>query len=129
MAWQAGWLQTEEPALQGDVSSFLGQAKQKIQSADTKDKVLDLINTYEEALKVAPKNREALIGTAWYCCLIALAYAATNEEKRDFFVKTVIYCEQAMHLNPEFAGLVDNGEKVWEACRVLSSAELDSLFL
>ena len=33
-----------------------------------------------------------------------------------------------MYLNSEFAALVDNGEKVWKACRVLSRDDLNAIF-
>ena len=129
MSWKPGWLQKADPPMEGDASMFLEKARRQIESADTKEKVLDLINTYEQALKIDPQNREALMGAAWFNCLIALAYAENNDEGRNRFIKATTCCEQVMYLNPEFAKLADDGEAVWDASRVLSKTEIEALFL
>jgi tetratricopeptide (TPR) repeat protein len=115
--------------MQGDVSQLLEKAAQLIQSADTKEKVLEVMETYENALKIEPKNREALTGAFSYSFLIAHGYSSNKAEKRTWYLKTIRYSEQLMYLNHEFANLVDKGEKVWDACRVLSKEELEALFL
>ena len=128
MSWKSGWLQFEEPSMQEDISELLGKANHLIQSADTKEKVLELIKTYENALKISPKNREAIFGAGLYSLLIGVGYADKKEEKRTYYLKMITYFEQKMYLNQEFANLVDRGEKVWEACRVLSRDDLNDLF-
>jgi tetratricopeptide (TPR) repeat protein len=129
MSWESGWLQFEKPSMQGDVSQFVEKANHLIKSADTKDEVLELIETYESALKIEPKNREALSGIASYSNLIGLGYSDKKDEKRAYFLKAIKYSEQLMYLNPEFANFVDKGEKIWEACRVLSKNEINALMM
>jgi len=129
MSWKPGWLQFKEASMQGDVSQLLKKATQLVQSADTKEKVLEVIETYEDALRIEPKNREALSGAASYSFLIAAGYSSHKGEKRTYYSRTITYSEQVMYLNHEFANLVDKGEQVWEACRVLSKNDLESLFL
>ncbi len=128
MSWKLGWLQDEQPSKQGDILELLNKANQLIQSADNKEKVLELMDTYENALKIDSKNREALTGAAQYSCLIGIGYSDKNEEKRTYFLKTINRCEQIMYLNNQFAALVDNDEQAWEACRVLSKIELEALW-
>ena len=128
MSWKPGWLQFENPSKKGDVSKLLEKANQLVQSADTKDKVLELIKAYENALKISPQNREALFGAGLYSFLIGFGYADKKEEKRTYYLKAITYLEQKMYLNQEVANSVDRGEKVWEACCVLSRDELDALF-
>ena len=129
MNWTPGWIWVEEPSMQGDISELVEKANLLIKSADTKQKVLELIEIYEGVLKIAPENRDALMGIAWYSCLIGLGYADEKGEKSKFFKKAITASERAMYLNPEFTRLIDQGKKVWEACRVLSKDELDTLFL
>ena len=128
MSWKSGWLQFEEPSMQGDVSELLQKANHLIQSADTKEKLLKLIDTYEKALKIEPKSRESLSGVAWYSFLMAVAYSDAKDEKRSYSLKTIKHSEQLMYLNYKFANLVDKGESLWEASRVLSKNEIDALF-
>lgn len=128
MFWKSGWLQDEQPSKQGNILELLNKANQLVQSADNKEKVLELIDIYENALKIDSKNQEALTGAAQYSCLIGMGYSDNNEEKRTYFLKTIHHCEQIMYLNNQFAALVDNDEQVWEACRLLSKIELEALF-
>ena len=129
MSWKPGWLQFEKPSKKGDVSELLEKANQLIQSADTKEKVLELVETYENALEIDPKNREALRGATWYSFLVAIGYSDKKDEKRTYFLNAINHCEQFMYLNLTFADLVDKGENSWEACRALSKTELEVLFL
>lgn len=128
MSWTPGWLLFEEPTIQGDISQLLEKANRLVQSADTKEKILDLIEAYEQALKIEPKNREALYGVGLYSCLIGFAYSDEKEEKKSYFSGAIKRFEQQMYLHTEFAHLVDDGEKVWEACRSLSKNDLNALF-
>jgi tetratricopeptide (TPR) repeat protein len=128
MSWKSGWLQFEEPSAQGDVSQLLEEANQIVRSANTKGKVLELMDKYEKALKIEPKNQEALLGAAEYNALLAMGYASDRDEKKIYSSQSIKYCEQVMYLNPAFRDLVDKGEPVWEACRALSVNELDALF-
>jgi tetratricopeptide (TPR) repeat protein len=128
MSWKPGWLQFEKPSKKGDISELLKKANHMIQSADTREKVLELLETYEHALKIDPRNREALQGATLYSFLIAIGYSDKKDEKRTYYLNSINHCEQFMYLNHEFADLVDKGENSWEACRVLSKTDLEVLF-
>jgi len=128
MNWKPGWLQFEEPSAKGNISQLLEKANQMVQSADTKEKILELVNAYEQVLKIDPKNQEALYGAGLYNALIGFGYCDQKEEKAIYFSSAIRRFEQRMYLHSRFADLVDNHEKVWEACRVLSNNELNSLF-
>ena len=128
MSWKSGWLQFEQPSAQGDVSQLLEKAYLLIQSADSKEKALGIITAYENALKIEPKNPEALLGAGLYSFLIGYGYSDQKEEKIDFYSKAIKYFEQQMYLNKEFARLIDKSQKPWSAFAALSRNELDALF-
>jgi tetratricopeptide (TPR) repeat protein len=127
MSWKAGWKQFKQPSIKGDISSLLDKANQQISEANTKEKVLELIRTYETVLKIDPENREALSGLGSYCLLMGYGYAENDEEKEKYLLRAIKYNEQLMYTNPDFKELVDKGEDVWEACRVLSKDEMGAM--
>jgi tetratricopeptide (TPR) repeat protein len=128
MSWKSGWLQFEEPSMQGDVSELLEKANKQIEKADNRQKVLGVIRTYDDVLKIDPKNREALLGLGSYCFLLGYGYADNSDEKEEYFLKSIRHSEQLMYENPDFKALVDDGEPVWDACRVLSKNEMEAMY-
>ncbi len=125
---EEGWKLFEEPAMSGDTSELLGKAETQILKADTKEKVIGIINTYETILKIDPMNREALLGAAMYCFLIAYGYSVKQEEKKKYFLDEKKYSEQLMYTNPDFKTLVDNGGKVWDGSISLTINEMGAMF-
>jgi tetratricopeptide (TPR) repeat protein len=128
MSWQAGWEQFEQPSMKGDVSSLLEKANKQIEKADNRQKVLGVIRTYDNVLKIDPKNREALLGLGSYCFLLGYGYADNSDEKEEYLLKSIMHSEQLMYENPDFKALVDDGEPVWDACRVLSKNEIEAMY-
>ena len=127
MSWQEGWEQFEKPCVKGDISSLISKTDKMIEQADSKEKVIELINIYEEIIKIDPTNRKALIELYSFCFLVGYGYADNKEEKKEYFLKTIKYSEQFMYSNPEFKLLADKGDGVWEACRVLSVREMEAM--
>ncbi|MBN1365665.1 MAG: hypothetical protein JW976_12720 [Syntrophaceae bacterium] len=127
MSWQEGWKQLEKPSLKGDVPSIIDRAKKMIDQANSKEKVIELINLYEGILKIEPANQEVLTELCSFCFLVGFGYAIKKEERKEYCLKTIKYSEQIMYLNPDFKSLVDKGEGVWEACRVLSVKEMEAM--
>ena len=111
-----------------DVTALHATAENQILAADTKGKLLDLIQTYESILKADPEDRKALLGLGRYCFLAGLAYADTKDELAAFSLKAIHYNERLLCLNPDFKKLADKGKKVWDACEVSSKTDMDALF-
>ena len=69
MSWEDGWKQFGKPSIKGNVVSLLAKAKEQANHANSKEKLLKLIDAYENILKVDPKNYEALYSLGSYCFL------------------------------------------------------------
>jgi tetratricopeptide (TPR) repeat protein len=127
MSWQEGWKQFEKHGLKEDTSSLISRANKLIDQADSKEKVIELINIYEDILKIETTNQEALVELYNFCFLFGYGYTDNKEEKTKYYLKTIKYSEQFMYSNPGFKLLADKGERTWEACRVLSTREMEAM--
>ncbi len=128
LSWQPGWKQFGQSSANEDVNALLEEAERKIIKADTKDKMLDLIKTYEKILQTDPKHLVALVETGRYCLIMGFGYVNTMDEKAVYYLKAVKHFEQLMYLNPDFKELADKGKNVWDACRVLTDMEMEAIF-
>jgi tetratricopeptide (TPR) repeat protein len=128
MSWEEGWDQIGEPQKKGDVNAVLATANYQIMQADNKEKVLQLVKTYESVLEIDPYNYEALWSLGRYYLLLGLAYTNNPAEKNGYFIKAIAYCERGMYTNPDFKSLIDKGKKPWEACMVLSKKEIEAIY-
>ncbi len=128
LSWQPGWKQFRQSLVNEDVDALLAQAEKKVPTADTKEKLLDVIKTYEAVLQSDPKHHTALMEAGRYCVIMGFGYMNTNDEKATYYLKAIQHLEQLMYLNPDFKELADKGENVWDACRALSDADMESLF-
>jgi tetratricopeptide (TPR) repeat protein len=115
-------------ASSADVSALLEKAEAQIMEADTRDKVLELIATYESVIEIEPQNYEALWSLGRYCGLISLAYPRDQAELEKYLYISMDYCERGLRTNPEFDALIIKGGKVWNACRVTTKREIAALF-
>ena len=128
MSFEEGWKQFKKPTRTGDVSVLLGRGYEQLNEADNRQKILDIIKTLEAVLEIDPYNYEALSGLGGLYFFVGVAYSDNKEEKKEYYLASVKYNEQAMYTNLEFKNLVDEGAKVSEACRVLSERELPPMF-
>ncbi len=128
MSWPAGWTQFEKPSVKQDVPSLLTEAEKQSLTADTKEKVLEAVKIYENVLKADPKNQDALLALCSLCGLNGYGYSDSKEEMAEYLLKVIKYSEQLMYMNSDFKTLIDQGENVWDACRVLSKNDLDAIF-
>ena len=122
---QPGWKQFKPPSANEDIDALLTEVEKLIAAADTKEKLREVIQTYERILQTDLKNREALLDLSRYCMLMAYGYPNEKEEKAEYYLKAIKYSEQLMYLNPEFKQLVDKGKDLWDACPALSQAEIE----
>jgi tetratricopeptide (TPR) repeat protein len=128
LAWEPGWKMAQAPAVKGDVNALNDKAKNIESVADTKEKVQQMIAAYEDALKIDPQNFTALQQLGIYYFYMGFANGEDKADKKSNYIKALQYCERAMYTNAEFKALVDKGENVWKACRVLKNREMMPMF-
>jgi tetratricopeptide (TPR) repeat protein len=128
LSWKAGWKQMDAPAMTGSAQALLDKAADQLTRADTKEKILALIETYESVLTIDPRNYEALSNLGSYYFLIGYGHADDMDEKEKYYLKAIKSCERAMYTNADFRARVDAGESVWEACGALSKKEMAAIY-
>jgi tetratricopeptide (TPR) repeat protein len=125
--WRWSWLPTEPTRPSADVAELLLRADKALDRADTREGVVAAIEAYEEVLTADPENFKALTLAGNLYLLLGDAYTSSRRDKRHSFRRAIALNEGAMRTNSEFRRLVDGGEEVWEACRVLTDQELDAM--
>jgi len=128
LSWKVGWQQPAAPAGQGNVVALLDKAKSQANQADSRDKVLEAIKTYEHVLKIDPENYEALVNLGSYYFLVGYGYTDNRGEKKKYYMEAIKCCEKALYTNSDFKARVDKGEGVWDAAGVLSKREMQALY-
>lgn len=118
----------EGPTETGNSSECIAKANRQIDEADNREKVLELIQTYESALRIDPANYEALWSLGSYYSLMGMAYPDNMHEKESYYKKAMKCCERAMYTNPDFRGLTAQGEEPWDACGALSKREIAAMY-
>lgn len=125
---EGGWKSVGPATATGDVKALMASAEPLYTTADTGEKVKDVIAAYEKILAIEPTNFEVLGRLGEFTYLYAYIYAADKKDKAEYYKKSVRYCERAMYTNPKFKELVDKGTPVWEAVNVLSEREFFPIF-
>lgn len=128
LSWQQGWKQADRPVVEGDTTVLLEKAAMQRNQADSREKLFELINTYEMVLGVDPENKEALTNLGSYYMLMAYGYTDDKAEKKTYYMKSIACCERAFYTNAAFKARVDKGESVWAASPALSKEELGGLY-
>jgi len=128
ITWVEGWKNIPEPSMKGNITNLLDKVNNQIKSADDKDKVLELIRTYEEILKIDTKHYKSLWSLGRYYGLMALAYTETRDEKEEYLLKAINSCEKALYLNKDFKKYIDKGGKANAACMYLTKNEIEALY-
>lgn len=121
------WREIKKTTVQSDVMMLLSRAKRLIRQADTKDRVLELIDTYLDALRIDPDNYEALWSLGRYYQLMGFAYSHSIPEKEQYYLAQIRSCERAMETNHPYKALIENGEPVEKACRALTEREMHAI--
>ena len=125
VSWDPGWKGIKDAARKGDVSGLIVQANRQIADADSKEKLTDLIRTYEQVLEIEPANYEALWSLGRYYMLMGIAYSDSVKIKKEYYIKAIRYCERGMYTNSGFKKLVDGGATVWDASSALTIREIE----
>jgi tetratricopeptide (TPR) repeat protein len=128
MSSKSEWKSVESPTETGNTSALISKANRQIDQADNKEKVLELIHTYETILKIDPSNYEALWSLGSYYLLVGMAYPDNMHEKESYYKKATKCCERAMYTNPYFKVFVDQVKEPWEACGALLKREMAAMY-
>lgn len=128
LSWDEGWKGIKDTAPKGDVSRLIAQANRQIADAGSKEKLADLIRTYEQVLEIEPLNYNALWSLGRYCLLMGIAYSDSVKIKKEYYIKAMQVCERGMYTNSGFKKLVDSGTSVWDASSVLTIREIESIY-
>ena len=123
-----GWIGIKDLDRKGDVSGLIAQANRQIAEADTKEKLVDLIRTYEQVLEIEPANYEALWSLGRYYLLMAYGYSDSVDLKKEYYIKERQMCERGMYTNSGFKKLVDEGATIWDASSALTIREIESMY-
>lgn len=118
---------TSEPSTTDNVNALLAKAEQQRQAADTREKVVSLIETYESVLKVDPEHAQSLSNLAQYHILLGTGYSDQRSQKKQHFKEAIAYSERIMHLNSDFRARINAGQTLWEASAVLTKSEADGI--
>jgi len=128
VSWDQGWKGIKDTARKDDVSGLIAQANRQIADADSKEKLTDLIRTYEQVLEIEPANYEALWSLGRYYTLLGCAYSDSLEIKKECYIKAIRLCERGMYTNSGFKKLVDEGAPVCDASSVLTIREIEAMY-
>lgn len=127
--WHWNW-NPEEPsrlATSAEIEELLRVATNAVVQADNAAGLQTAISAYENVLTADPENYQALTLAGNLHILMGDAYSSSKRDKRLHFRRAIALNEEAMRTNREFRLLVEGGEDVWEACRVLTARELDAM--
>jgi tetratricopeptide (TPR) repeat protein len=123
MSWDPGWNQPRIVAEARDPSELWERSRHQMNGADTRESLGALLSTYEAILVIDPGSRDALTSLGTYYTLMGAGYTQDAGQKAEYYTKAIRHCEMAMYLNPLFKVLVDSGESVWDASRVLTARD------
>jgi tetratricopeptide (TPR) repeat protein len=114
--------------LDGDVQQILDKAAKFTDEADSREKVVELAEMYEHALKIDPDNRTALAALGSCNFLLGYGYADNTDDKEIYYLRAIRACERLLYLNPDFKARADQGEKIWDAVDVFTVGDMEALW-
>jgi tetratricopeptide (TPR) repeat protein len=97
------------------------------EEANLRKLILSEIKRYSEKVEQGKDLRNSLNRLAQLYMLAGDAISMSKKEKKNAFLRTIEFSEKAMYTNPGFKHLIDSGESVWEASRVLTVTDMDSM--
>ncbi len=124
----AGW-EREQVTVEGDAAQLINEANTywaQRQDASHLEKALEL---YEQAAAIDQQNLELFITLARGYYFLADAYLQDDKERQtEVYDTSLAYAEIGMALEPEFKKLVESGEKVEDAIRVLNEQYVGAIY-
>jgi len=128
ISWDEGWKTKAKSSGQGNVKELLASAYALENTADSGDKIRNIITAFEKVTAVEPANFDALSKLSEYLFMYSYIYTNDKKERGEYYLKAIKYAEQAMYTNPEFKVLADQGKPVWEAVKVLTVKEMAPMY-
>jgi hypothetical protein len=128
ISWDEGWKIRVQATGQGNVAELLASASAMEASADSAEKIKNLIASYEKIAAIDPGSYEVLSRLGEFTHLYAYIYSTDKKTKEEYYLKSLHYCERAMYTNPKFKELADQGKPVWESVSALTPKEMDAMF-
>ena len=127
ISWKSGWKDLDIRETTGKTEPLLRQAETLVAQANNGDKVLGVIEAYEQVLEVEPRNLDALIQLASFHILAGAGYSESNTERKRHYRQALQMSERAMYTDPVFRERVDAGAETWEALDALGPDQSDAL--
>ncbi len=128
MSWEPGWEQKHSNNSNIDVLQAIAEVDVLIEKADTKIKVLEIVNKLIKIVSVDVNNYYALWTLGRYSQLVAIGYTRDRKEKEKYCLLSIQACERAMYTNSEFKKQIDDGKEIWEAVNVLTLNEMEGMY-
>jgi tetratricopeptide (TPR) repeat protein len=113
----------------GAADAELALAREASQRAVDAEGLRLAMAAYEKVLAADPRNYAALVALADHSILMAAAYTDARDAKRELYDRAMRLGERAMYTNSDFRELADGGSPPWEACRVLTEREMESMMV
>ena len=128
VSWQADWDRSVSEVADTQTAPLLQKAAQLGFTAGNRPDLLATIAAYESVLALDASDFTALTNLGHLYILLGAAYTTERSEKIRHFQTARRHNERAMYTNGAFRTRMDNGEKPWEACGVLTRREVPAMF-
>lgn len=128
LSWQPAVSDAREDQPTLESIELLRQAEQTFNRAETRDSLVAAIEAYRRVLDRNSGDYQALVMLSTQQILLGTAHTRGRGEKSRTFRSAMRDAELAMYTNQDFKALVEQGETLWEAARVLDSAEVEAMF-
>ena len=99
----------------------------RFNTVESKEALLDSIESFKDILEMDPGNREALTYLCNQYILLGTAYTSERSLKYHYYGQAMASCELAMYTNSEFRNEVANGSKPWEAVHTLQKKDAPAM--
>ena len=128
VSWQPDWDRPDLRPAGSETAALLKQAERLSLTAGNRSSLQAAIAAYESVLERDSSDFNALTNLGHLYILLGAAYTTDRSEKIRHYRTARRYNEWAMYTNAEFKARMDEGDKPWEACEVLTQREVPPMF-